>query len=135
MKMDISFSGQKKVNAHYEGFTICTDQPSDEGGENSAPSPFDYFVSSIGTCAGVYVLSFCERRQISTENIRLQVSAEFHDTTSRLETVHLKLKLPPSFPAKYEKVLLRTMGQCSVKKAILDPPEFLMTSEIGDVEG
>ncbi len=52
MEMQISLAGGKKVDARFKGFTIRTDQPESSGGENSAPSPFDLFLGSIGTCAG-----------------------------------------------------------------------------------
>jgi putative redox protein len=32
----------------------------------SAPSPFDLFMLSIGTCAGYYVLTFLQQRGLST---------------------------------------------------------------------
>jgi ribosomal protein S12 methylthiotransferase accessory factor len=54
MDMVVNFPGGKKVDAIYKGFTINTDQPEKGGGEGTAPSPFDLFLSSIGTCAGFY---------------------------------------------------------------------------------
>jgi len=53
MEMEITFPGGKKVNSTYKGFTVETDQPKDEGGDGSAPEPYDLFLSSIGTCTGV----------------------------------------------------------------------------------
>jgi len=71
MDMEIVFPGGKRVDANYKGFNIKTDQSTFAGGENSAPAPFDYFLVSIGTCAGIYVLSFCQQRNISTEGIKI----------------------------------------------------------------
>ena len=70
-EMKIFFPGGKKVSAQYRGFTIQTDQSISGGGESSAPAPFDLFLASIGTCAGIYVLLFCRQRNIPTEKIRL----------------------------------------------------------------
>ena len=67
MEMKITFPGGEKVNAEINSRVIPTDQPVEGGGEGSAPSPFDYFLASLGTCAGIYVLSFCQQRQIATE--------------------------------------------------------------------
>ena len=64
MQMDIRFPGGKKVDAVYKGFTVKTDQPRGEGGDGSAPEPFDLFLASIGTCAGIYALSFCQARGV-----------------------------------------------------------------------
>ena len=62
MEIIIDFPGGAKVDAHFSGFTVKTDQSPKGGGEGSAPSPFSLFLASIGTCAGIYVLGFCRQR-------------------------------------------------------------------------
>jgi uncharacterized OsmC-like protein len=61
MDMKIYFPGNKRVYANYGGFTIETDQPARGGGDDSAPAPFDLFLASIGTCAGIYALNSMQR--------------------------------------------------------------------------
>jgi putative redox protein len=61
--MEITFDGGKVITAHLNGHTIRTDQPVNGGGGNSAPAPFELFKASIGTCAGIYVKSFCDQRE------------------------------------------------------------------------
>ena len=56
MEMKVYFPGGKRVYADYGGFTIETDQPARGGGDDSAPAPFDLFLASIGTCAGIFAL-------------------------------------------------------------------------------
>lgn len=60
--MEITFDGGKVVTAHSHGQVIRTDQPIDNGGGETAPAPFDLYLASIGTCAGIYVKSFCDNR-------------------------------------------------------------------------
>ena len=48
MKYDITLGGNKKVDAHYRGFTIHSDQPLTSGGDNTALSPFELFLTSNG---------------------------------------------------------------------------------------
>jgi len=127
MEIKIAFPGGKKVNAEFDGFVIKTDQPLKYGGENSAPSPYDHFLASIGTCAGFFVLSFCEKRNIPTENISLVERLEYGKTKDGkgfLEKIVLKIIVPSDFPEKYHNALVRVADQCSVKKAILSPPKF-----------
>jgi organic hydroperoxide reductase OsmC/OhrA len=66
MEMEVFFPGGKKVNSTYKGFTAKTDQSKNEGGDGTAPEPCDLFLASIGTCAGVYVVIFCQERGIDT---------------------------------------------------------------------
>lgn len=127
MEMEIRYEGGKKVTADFRGFTVKTDQPSEDGGENSAPAPFEFFLASIGTCAGFYVLAFCESRRIDARDITLRLLDARSVDGTRLEAVRIEIHLPPEFPEKYRKAVIRSADQCSVKKAIKNPPEFDIT--------
>lgn len=127
MEIKITFPGGKRVNAEFDGFVIKTDQPVKYGGENSAPSPYDHFLASIGTCAGFFILSFCEKRNIPTENISLVEHLEHgktKDGKTFIEKIVLEIIVPPDFPEKYHSALIKVADQCSVKKTILNPPKF-----------
>jgi len=124
MDMEIVFPGGKKVNALYKGFTIPTDQSTLSGGQNSAPAPFDLFLASIGTCAGIYVLSFCQQRGINTENIKIIQRMFYNNQLRRIETISLEILLPPDFPEEYKDAVIRSAELCAVKKYIQDPPKF-----------
>jgi len=124
MEMKISFPGGKKVDAGYKGFTIKTDQPIREGGEGSAPEPFSLFIASIGTCTGVYVLSFCQKRNISTGNISLMLKLEKNKDTHMIEKISIEIQVPEDFPENYKKAIVKTANLCTVKKHLDNPPEI-----------
>jgi len=125
-QMTVTFSGGKKVDASYNGFTIATDQAVDSGGDGSAPEPFDYFLSSIATCAGIYVLGFCQKRELPFEDVRIVQSWERDDEGKRIATIRINIEVPPDFPEKYHKALIRAANQCSVKKTLENPPDFIV---------
>jgi putative redox protein len=122
--MEITFEGGKVVTAHSHGHIIKTDQPVSGGGLNSAPSPFELFLASIGTCAGIYVKSFCDNRKIPTENIKIIQSAEFDEETGLPVHIQLDIKLPPDFPEKYKEAVISVAELCKVKKSMASPPVF-----------
>lgn len=124
--MEISFPGGMKVDAHYRGFNIKTDQGPDNGGDASAPEPFVLFLASLATCTGVYVLGFCQAREIPTDGLSMRQKMVPGPDGKGLAAVELELILPPEFPEKYEKAVLRVASQCAVKKAILNPPEITL---------
>ena len=103
--MKVSFPGGKRVDAEYGGHTIRTDQPPQGGGEGSAPPPFDLFLASIATCAGIYVKGYCDSRGISTEDLGLEMRIERE-------------------PEKHREGVVRAADLCAVKKHILAPPAF-----------
>lgn len=124
MELTVSFPGKKKVDASYKGFTIKTDQPQPKGGDGSAPSPFDLFLASIGTCSGVYVLDFCANRGISLENVRVVQTMKRDPESGMIVAVTLRIELPKDFPDKYKDSLVRAVDLCTVKKHIMNPPQF-----------
>jgi putative redox protein len=129
--MEITFDGGKVVTAHTSGHIIRTDQPVVNGGENSAPAPFDLFLASIGTCAGIYVKSFCDNRKIPTDNIRIIQKTEYNKETGLPVNITLDIKLPADFPEKYKASVINVAELCKVKKSIATPPVFeIITSQI-----
>jgi putative redox protein len=131
MEMAITFPGNKRVNADFGGFTVETDQSLGGGGDGSAPAPFDLFLASIGTCAGVYALGFMQKREIPTEGMRLSLIAERDPQTHMVRKITLDLQLPPEFPEKYREAVVKAMDLCAVKRHIAQPPEFVITTAIG----
>jgi putative redox protein len=129
--MEITFDGGKVVTAHSHGHIIKTDQPVNSGGQNSAPSPFELFLASIGTCTGIYVKAFCDNRKIPTDNIKIIQSSEYDEETGLPVSIKLDIKLPPDFPDKYKEAVISVAELCKVKKAITSPPVFeVITSTI-----
>lgn len=122
--MDVTFPGGKRVDAHYNGITVKTDQSPKNGGEGNGPEPFDLFFVSIATCVGIYALEFCNSRDLDTEGLGVRLEAERDDEKRMYTKVKLSITVPEDFPAKYEKAIKRTGNLCTVKKHILQPPEF-----------
>lgn len=123
-EMRVYFPGGKKVYADYRGFTHKTDQPEMAGGEGSAPSPFELFLSSMGTCAGIYVLGFCQQRGIDPEGIEIIQTLDYDHATRMVKQVNMNIKLPEGFPEKYKNAVIQSANLCAVKKHLETPPEF-----------
>ncbi len=122
MPMEIRFPGGVAVEALHAGTTIRTDQPVKAGGNGTAPSPFDLFLSSIGTCAGYYALRFCQERHLSTEGLGLSMDWERSEETKLISRIRIEVRLPEGFPEKYRAAIVRATDQCSVKKHLLNAP-------------
>lgn len=128
--MEITFDGGKVITAHYEGHAIRTDQPLDNGGGNSAPAPFDLYLASIGTCAGIYVKSFCDNKNLPTEGIRIVENVEWNEETNLPSKISIEIMVPAGFPEKYVPSLVHVANLCKVKKSIASPPGFEVKSSL-----
>lgn len=128
MDMQITFPGGKRVDAQYKGFDIQTDQSIGNGGDSSAPAPFDLFLASLGTCSGIFVLSFCQKRKIPTDNIRIIMRTEKPPEKNMIEKITIEIILPKEFPERYLGAVRQSADLCSVKKHIQQPPDFEITT-------
>lgn len=126
--MKITFPGGLRVDAAYGDRVIATDQSMANGGEDSAPEPYSLFLASIGTCAGIYVLSFCRNHGLPTEGVSLTQRMRFDPKARRLERIDLEITVPPGFPERQRRALERSAELCAVKRALADPPEIAVSS-------
>ncbi|OQX73257.1 MAG: osmotically inducible protein OsmC [Bacteroidetes bacterium 4484_276] len=124
MEMNIFFEGKKKVNAEFNGQIIDTDQTLQAGGDGSAPAPFTLFLASIGTCAGIYVKSFCMQRNIPTDEITITQKMNYNYKTRLIDNIKLKVNLPKSFPDKYKTAVINAVNLCAVKEHLKSPPNI-----------
>lgn len=121
MDIKVEFNGNKKVNAIVRKHVVKTDQPIMGGGEDSAVSPFELFLASLATCAGIYVKGFCDNRGIDTSGVSLIQHHEF-DEKGMLTSVDIDILLPQGFPEKYQEALIHVAGLCKVKQTMANPP-------------
>ena len=124
MEIEVFFEEGKKVNARVGNHIVNTDQPVFGGGDDSAPSPFEYFLTSLVTCAGIFVKSFCERRGIDTSRIKLVQKHEVDAVSHKITGIDIEIELPAEFPEKYKQAVISAANQCSVKRLIADPPRI-----------
>jgi putative redox protein len=124
MEMEITFPGGARVDANFGGMVVKTDQPP----AASAPTPFATFLASIGTCAGIYVLGFCQQRGIPTQDIKIVQRMQSDRMTGLVGQIELEIQLPPDFPEKYKTAVIRSAEQCAVKKHLEHPPTFNVTT-------
>jgi ribosomal protein S12 methylthiotransferase accessory factor len=128
MELIIDFPGGSRVDAHFGSFTVATDQPP----VASAPTPFAVFLSSIGTCAGIYVLGFCRQRGLPADDIRIVERVHSNPYNGMVEKIDLEIQVPPSFPEKYRNSLIHSAELCAVKKHLEKPPKFEITTQVAE---
>jgi ribosomal protein S12 methylthiotransferase accessory factor len=124
MEMEITFPGGARVDAQMGNTVIPTDQ------DGAAPAPFGLFLASIGTCAGIYVLGFCQQRGLPTEGIKIVQRMHMNPANRMIGQVDLDIIVPPEFPERYHAALIRAADQCAVKKHLETPPTFNVQTKV-----
>lgn len=123
-EFSVSFPGGKKVEIHYQDWNVMTDQAVEDGGDGVAPSPYDLFMGSLTACAGIVALSFCRKRELPTEGLKVRLQPDYSEEEHRTVKVTITVELPVGFPEKYKGALSKAVDTCAVKRALANPPEF-----------
>ena len=124
MDIEVTFPGGKRVDARVGEFLVHTDQPVELGGAGSAVAPFELFLASLASCAGIYALGFCQARKLPTEGLKLTQHYELNADTKLPAKVSITLQLPDGFPEMYRGAIVRAVEGCKVKKTVVSQPVF-----------
>ena len=123
-EINVTFPGEKRVDAEYKGFLIKTDQAVYAGGGGTAPQPFDLFLGSIATCVGFYVLAFCQSRGIRLDKASVLMRMHKNEEKKMIDKISFEIQLPAEFPEKYTKAIIKSVDSCAVKAHMVDAPDF-----------
>ena len=121
--MVISFPGGMQVQAQYKQFSIVTDQPVVNGGSNAAPSPYDLFLASIGTCAGYYALRYCQSRGFVPKDFEFKITPKWNDK-NQLVYIGINVQTFSSIPPEHCAGLAKAIESCAVKKVLCNAPSI-----------
>jgi ribosomal protein S12 methylthiotransferase accessory factor len=124
MEIKVLLKENQKLEAHFDGFTVFSDQPLSNKGDNTAPSPFDYFLASTAMCAGYFIKAYCQPRGIPTDEIQItQINTKDPEVKYK-QHINIIVKVPESISEKDRLGIMRSIEGCSVKKAIQQVPEI-----------
>ncbi len=124
--------------------TIVTDEPVEKDGMNSAPSPMELFVTSLGACMSVTARMYAQRKQWPLENVTVEVSYErfnredypaYTGDSNFVNEIHMKIVLEGPLSKEQRARLLEIAQRCPVHRALESPTFFIDESENALVEG
>ena len=98
---------------HHELFT---DLPKDLGGDDSAPSPHDYFDAALASCKALTVRLYAQKKDIPLTGVTVEVT---HDATQEQKgryTLNVKLTLKGVLSDAQRDELHRVADRCPVHK-------------------
>lgn len=110
--------------ASSRGHQITIDQPAADGGFDEGMTPVEIFVSSLGACIGVYVVSFCERHQIPTEDLKIQLSWEkAPNPPVRLGSIKAQVSVPAEVSPEMLQTIHRVAESCLIHNTLMNTPD------------
>lgn len=124
MEVKVSHIGQVKFKIQSRSHTILSDQPTDNGGEDSAMTPPELMLASLGSCAAFYAVQFLKTRSLAEGGVEVSVTAEKLKAPARLGDFTIRVECPVDLTAEQTEGLMRSVKHCLIHNTLLAPPEI-----------
>jgi putative redox protein len=107
------FRHKVDINQQHELFT---DLPVDLGGENSAPSPHDYFDAALASCKTLTVKLYARQHDIPLTGISVNVSHDDSEERQGKYRLNVQMILEGDLSDQQRTLLHRIADRCPVHK-------------------
>lgn len=124
MEVKVSHLGQVKFNIESRGHSVLCDQPVDNGGEDSAMTPPELMLASLGSCAAFYAVQYLKTRNLAESGVEVSVTAEKLKQPARLGNFNIKVDCPVALTEEQTEALIRSVHHCLIHNTLLTPPEI-----------
>ena len=115
--------GDVKFEAVARGHRVFCDQPAVNGGADTAMTPPEYLLASLGTCAGFYAVHYLKARSLSVESLEIRVTAEKVKNPGRMDSFRIEV-MAPGLPEAHEAGLARVVRSCLIHTTMLNEPSI-----------
>ena len=118
--VDVNYIDEDKfeINVSSSSVKIFVDKGTEDH-EPVGPNPLELFLSSLGTCLGIYAKLYLTRHDIDFSTLRIDVDADFsHETPARLIDIKAKVFTDAELGGQ-EEVFARFVKQCPIHNTIL----------------
>ncbi len=114
--------GQDRLLVRVRGHELLADQPVEEGGGDTAPTPTELFLAGLAACVAFYAQRFLRRHHLSTEGLSVSCDWTWASDPNRVGEIELKVAAP-GLPPERRVAFERVIGHCTVHNTLHHPPK------------
>lgn len=103
---------------------VTSDQPLENGGEDSGMTPPEFLLASLGSCAAYYAVEYLRTRNLAQTGVEVSVTAEKLLKPARLGNFCIHVIIPVELNPQHSEGLVRAVHHCLVHNTLLSPPEI-----------
>jgi putative redox protein len=124
---------QEVFSDHHHWFA---DEPTQSGGKNSGPDPYEHLLAALGTCTAMTIRMYADHKKIPLEHVEVSLSHErnYLDDASRvseeekkIESLIRKVQLLGPLSEAQKNRLMEIADRCPVHRTLHNNPQVLTT--------
>ena len=121
MEVTVRHAGGKKFEMRARHHHVFTDQPFDNDGSDTAMTPIELFLSSLGACAAFYAEEYIRARGLPDEDLEIRLTAAKGDRPARITDLRVDV-IAPGLNQRHRDGILRAVDACLLKNTLVEPP-------------
>ncbi len=119
------YSGRDRLRIETRGHVLYADQPVEDGGDDTAPTPTEMFVASLAACVAFYAERFLRRHELPTEGLKVASNFQWAESPHRVGQIDLVVDAPGLTEAR-RSAFSRVIEHCTVHSSLEHPPQVLL---------
>ena len=104
--------------------SFLSDMSIQDGGTDTAPSPAELLVSSLGFCIAMIIQRYCKSHGLSEKGINLSMTYLLTANPKMITSITIDIALPENFPPNKKKAILNAVKTCVIYNSLNDNVEI-----------
>lgn len=118
----VTHQGGDRLVMSVRGHEIHADQPVEDGGDDSAPTPTELLLGSLASCVAFYAERFLRRHRLATEGLVVTCNYTWAASPTRIGGIDLSVDAP-GLTAELREAFLKVVEHCTVHNTLQQPPK------------
>jgi len=121
-KVTVRHLAGDRLRIEVRGHLLFSDQPEEDGGDDTAPTPTELFIASLAACVAYYAERFLRRNDLSTEGLAVGAEFDWAGSPHRVGAIRLMVDAP-GLTHEREEAFRRVIDHCTIHNTLRQPPE------------
>jgi putative redox protein len=121
MEVSAAYLTDSRFEIFIRNHRLISDQPVDNGGADLGPTPPEFLLASLASCAAYYAAQYLKARQLPASDLRVSVQAEKALHPARLASFRIEITAP-DLDQRHQEGLLRAAKACLIHNTLLGRP-------------
>jgi len=118
----VTHHGGDRLLIETRGHELRSDQPVEDGGDDTAPTPTELFLSGLAGCVAFYGARFLRRHGMATEGLVVTCNYAWAANPTRIGEIDLSVEAP-ALTADRREAFSRVIEHCTVHNTLQQPPQ------------
>jgi putative redox protein len=118
----VAHQGGDRLLIETRGHELRSDQPVEDGGDDTAPTPTELFLAGLAGCVAFYGARFLRRHGLATEGLVVTCKYAWAANPTRIGKIDLSVEAPTLTPERRE-AFSKVIDHCTVHNTLRQPPE------------